>query len=210
MKTTDKILSLLKTKGAMTAQQLADSLQLTSMGARQHLQQLTRDGLVDYIDEASGRGRPRRLWQLTANSQGHFPDSHQVLTVQMLDSIDVVFGEQGLEQLISHREQQTAKQYQQALASAKTLAERLTCLVALRNREGYMAELQHHEQGYLLLENHCPICAAARRCQQFCRSELALFQHLLGPQVAVERGEHILEGARRCAYHIREITNDAM
>jgi predicted ArsR family transcriptional regulator len=51
------------------------------------------------------------------------------------------------------------------------------------------------------VENHCPICAAARACQGFCRSELALFEMLLAP-ARVVRVEHLLEGARRCAYRI--------
>jgi predicted ArsR family transcriptional regulator len=75
-------------------------------------------------------------------------------------------------------------------------------LAEIRAREGYMAGWQKDGKGFLLLENHCPICAAARACQGFCRSELDLFRHVLGPDVAVERVEHILLGARRCAYRI--------
>jgi predicted ArsR family transcriptional regulator len=55
---------------------------------------------------------------------------------------------------------------------------------------------------WILAENHCPICAAARNCQGFCRSELSVFRAVLGPEVTVERVEHILAGARRCAYRI--------
>jgi predicted ArsR family transcriptional regulator len=68
-----------------------------------------------------------------------------------------------------------------------------------------MAEWRTDDDGSLLLvENHCPICAAAATCQGFCRSELEVFQDVLGPSVAIERIEHILAGARRCAYRIRE------
>jgi predicted ArsR family transcriptional regulator len=56
--------------------------------------------------------------------------------------------------------------------------------------------------GFLLVENHCPICAAAAACQGFCRAELQAFRNALGPDVVVERAEHILAGARRCAYRI--------
>ncbi len=46
-------------------------------------------------------------------------------------------------------------------------------LAAARSLEGYMAEVEPRVDGsVLLLENHCPICAAAQACQQFCRSEL--------------------------------------
>jgi predicted ArsR family transcriptional regulator len=66
-----------------------------------------------------------------------------------------------------------------------------------------MAEVEQAADGSLLLvENHCPICAAARECQNFCRSELAVFQRVLGPGASVERAEHLLSGARRCAYRI--------
>jgi predicted ArsR family transcriptional regulator len=55
------------------------------------------------------------------------------------------------------------------------------------------------------VENHCPICAAAKQCQKFCRSELDLFQRVLGPDCSVGRVEHMLEGARRCVYVIKQI-----
>ena len=52
------------------------------------------------------------------------------------------------------------------------------------------------------------IARSARRrrtCQGLCRSELAIFQSLL-PSATVERTDHILAGARRCAYRIEPRT----
>ena len=66
-----------------------------------------------------------------------------------------------------------------------------------------MAEVQAHpDGGFTLVENHCPICAAATACQGFCRAELEVFRSVLGDDVTVERTDHILAGARRCAYRI--------
>eukprot|EP01034_Spumella_vulgaris_P034247 gene34247-42231_t len=76
----------------------------------------------------------------------------------------------------------------------------------LRDAEGYMAETEVQPDGSLLLiENHCPICAAATSCQGFCRSELQVFQRVLGEGCQVERAEHLLSGARRCVYVIRPV-----
>ena len=47
--------------------------------------------------------------------------------------------------------------------------------------------------------------AAAAICQGFCRSELDAFRRILGPGCRVERTDHILAGARRCAYRITEV-----
>jgi predicted ArsR family transcriptional regulator len=65
-----------------------------------------------------------------------------------------------------------------------------------------MAEAWPEGEGYVLVENHCPICVAATACQGFCRSEVDTFREVLGPGASVERTEHIIEGDRRCAYRI--------
>jgi predicted ArsR family transcriptional regulator len=54
-----------------------------------------------------------------------------------------------------------------------------------------------------LIEHHCPICAAAKTCQGFCRSELEVFRDVLGPNVSVERESHIVAGAPRCVYRVQ-------
>jgi len=94
------------------------------------------------------------------------------------------------------------QQYGSALIGAKTLAERVRRLAALRAGEGYMARAEKAGRDWLLIEDHCPICVAAAACQGFCRSELALFQQVLGPDVQVSRSEHLPSGGRRCAYRI--------
>ena len=66
-----------------------------------------------------------------------------------------------------------------------------------------MAEWRRDDDGSLVLvENHCPICAAAAKCQNLCRSELAIFRDVLGEAAEVERTDHVLAGARRCAYRV--------
>ncbi len=76
-------------------------------------------------------------------------------------------------------------------------------LAELRSVEGYMAAWSADaDGGFTLVENHCPICAAATACQGFCRAELEVFRAVLGDGVSVERTDYILAGARRCAYRI--------
>jgi predicted ArsR family transcriptional regulator len=57
---------------------------------------------------------------------------------------------------------------------------------------------------WLLIENHCPICSAATACQRLCANELDVFQQALGPDTEVTRESHLLAGARRCVYRIRQ------
>ena len=199
----DRILRFLKFRGAQSTPVIARHLKMTLPGARKHLSALLAAKLVNFSDESGKVGRPRRSWQLTPLADKRFPDSHAVLTLEMIASIRSVFGEDGLDRLIASREGETQSRYGAALAGLRDMGKKVAKLAELRSDEGYMADWQALPDGsYLLAENHCPICAAARLCQGFCRSELSVFRAALGPEVTVERAEHILGGARRCAYRI--------
>jgi predicted ArsR family transcriptional regulator len=206
MNTAERILYLLKTRGPQTAQELAEILELSSMGARRQLEAWQEKGMLTCEDAAEKIGRPTRRWQLSAAGHARFPDRHGDLTVQLIAQVRSLFGEQGLEKLISAREQDTEALYVAALSKAKSLNAKLKALSAARNAEGYMAHMEVQNDGSLhLIEDHCPICAAAQSCQQFCRSELAVFQRVLGSGCSVERIEHLQAGGRRCVYLVRQI-----
>ncbi len=113
MASNERILYLLKTRGAQSSQQLAAALELTSMGARKQLLVLAEQGLVDNKTQSEGRGRPQQLWQLTAAGHSYFPDRHADVTLQLLDSVQQLFGAAGVEKLIAQRELQQQQQYQQ-------------------------------------------------------------------------------------------------
>jgi predicted ArsR family transcriptional regulator len=198
----DRLLGLIKRRGPQRAGDLARALGITSEAVRQHLLQLADAGLVSAESRRRGVGRPSKLWSLTAAGHARFPDTHAELTVQLIEAVRETLGDKALEQIIRGREVEIRRAYRAALESAQTLGTRVARLAEIRAREGYMAEWREDGDGFLLLENHCPICAAAAACQGFCRSELKIFRDALGPDAAVERVEHILAGARRCAYRI--------
>jgi predicted ArsR family transcriptional regulator len=203
----DRVLLQLKTRGAATAQLLAARLDVTPMAIRQHLAALEGEGLVAHALERHPVGRPARLWSLTPRAAERFPDTHADLTVELLEAMQEVFGDDGLDRLIHARSLRQQGVYRARLdelaGSEPTLAARVAALAQLRREEGYMADFSAEPDGsFVLVENHCPICAAARVCQGFCRDELDLFRTLLGPGAEVERSEHLLAGARRCAYRV--------
>jgi predicted ArsR family transcriptional regulator len=199
------VLALVKREGPIAADALARTLRLTATAVRQHLAALATEGLVVDEDEPPvGRGRPARLWRATPAADARFVDAHAGLTAELISQMRRAFGEAGLDKLLGLRTADQAAAYAAEIAPRSTLRARLEALAAIRDAEGYMAELRDDPDGdgYLLLEHHCPICAAARLCTGLCREELALFHRVLGPDVTVERISHILAGAGRCAYRV--------
>jgi predicted ArsR family transcriptional regulator len=143
------------------------------------------------------------LWQLAAHGHALFPDNHADLTLEILDAARAAFGRAGFDRLVAARAAAQLARYRAALAQATSVRQRVAALARLRRQEGYMAEWRASGAGFVLVENHCPICAAARACQGLCAQELELFRAVLGGGVEVERTEHLFDGARRCVYAIR-------
>lgn len=198
--TSEKLLFELKTRGPATTHDLASRVGITRQAAREHLRRLGDAQLVEHTRLGSGVGRPGHRWSLTGKGHARFPDTHAQMTVELIDAIRAEFGDTGLGRMVARRERAMAERYEGTLRGADTLDERVARLVRLRSAEGYMAEgFQRDDGTYVIIENHCPICAAATTCQGFCRSELALFARLLAP-ARVERSEHLLAGSQRCSY----------
>ncbi|MBB3066457.1 helix-turn-helix transcriptional regulator [Limibacillus halophilus] len=198
-----QILDILKQEGEKTAEELGERLGVTAMAVRQHLYDLEAESLVRHEARPAGRGRPRKWWCLTPAADRFFPDGHAELTTGLLGAMREAFGDEGLERLLAARRAGLIETYAKVVAPHDALENRLAALAAERSREGYMAEVMPHPQGgWLLVENHCPICTAASACSGLCRIELEAFRAVLGQSTQVAREDHILAGARRCAYRV--------
>jgi predicted ArsR family transcriptional regulator len=202
----NRLLYTLKARGPLATNALARTLGITVVGVRQHLTKLHAEGLVAFDDQAGEIGRPKRVWRLTAKGHGRFPDTHGDLTLNLIGGIRSLFGEAGLERLIEARQESAVAAYRKALERCSSLEDRIRTVARLRTEEGYMAEFEAQPDGsFLLIENHCPICAAAKSCQGFCRSELELFRAAFGAGTSVMRQEHLLSDGRRCVYRVRPL-----
>ncbi len=203
VRTRRAIVHLLKQAGAMDAAELSSRLGISAMAVRQHLYALQAERLVTYQEEARNMGRPAKLWQLTPAANRLFPDGYAELTLSFIQSVVEAFGEAGLERLLEIRARQQIEAYGLQMEGQESIEQRLQILAEIRTDEGYMAEVQPQADGsFLLAENHCPICAAATACTGLCSKELEVFQSALGEDAVVERTEHIVVGARRCAYQV--------
>lgn len=199
-----RIVKLLKTEGPLGSAQLAERLGLTAMAVRLHLYALQEEGLVAAEDRPVPVGRPAKFWRLTREADRHFPEAYAELSVALIEAMQETLGEEGLGRVLASRCARQKSDYAKRIRRGDPLDKKLEELARVRTEEGYMAEVRHEEEsgGFLLVENHCPICAAANACQGFCSAELELFRSALGPGVAVERVEHIVSGDRRCAYRV--------
>ncbi|MEG2829580.1 MAG: transcriptional regulator, partial [Edwardsiella sp. (in: enterobacteria)] len=157
MKTPELILLQLKSLGPQSAKMLAERIAITTMGVRQHLQQLEQRELVCYEESRTKVGRPTRFWSLTNKGHAQFPDRHRDLSRTLLEGTQKLFGSQGVEQLIEIREDALYARYVSELALHPEGEARFHALARLRQDDGYMAEVEFENNAVVLIENHCPI-----------------------------------------------------
>ena len=204
-RTADRILDLLKTGGPQSAAALARSLGVTAVAIRQHLARLGEDGLVSGAsDPPQGVGRPKQIWQLSETGHARYPDRHADLSADLIGAMQSAFGAEGMEKLLAERTARQLAAYRDRMPGDDApLAEQVDALAKIRSDEGYMAYSEVADDGALLLvEQHCPICTAAKLCSGLCAQELELFERLLPAGTTIERTEHVLSDGRRCVYRI--------
>ena len=198
-----RVLEVLKADGPLTAARIGQHLDMSAVGARQHLNRLCTAGLVTFEDRRQGIGRPQRLWSLSDHGHAHFDDRHRDLASELLNAIVAAKGNEGLAEILAAREGQQLQRYRTTLGEARSVEERVRRLTDLRRIDGYMAECRQDPDGaWLMIENHCPISQAAKACSGLCGAELNLFQQVMGKDVSVTRTQHMLGGDRCCAYRI--------
>ncbi len=108
-----------------------------------------------------------------------------------------------LDSVIAAREKAALQAYRHALDGAGSLRDRVKRLAKIRSEEGYMASVAAGTDGALLLiENHCPICVAARRARAFAaRSSRCSARRWVKTSVSCATNTSS-PAPRRCVYRI--------
>ncbi len=199
-----RIVDHLKRSGPCSTAELADALGVTTQAVRPQLAELEADGLVVSELISTGiRGRPPIGWALSPRAIGLFPDRHGDLTVELITAMRATIGADALDMVLTERDRLQFDRITAAMPVGAGVAERVEILARHRDEQGYMAEVVPDGDDLLLVEHHCPICAAANECEGLCRNELDLFRKVMGEGATVERTDHLLSGDERCIYKIR-------
>jgi predicted ArsR family transcriptional regulator len=197
------ILLHLRQAGPSAPDALATALRASRTGILQQLHALEAAGLVSHAAEKHGVGRPRHVYDVTADAQGLFPTDYGGFASGLVKAIEAVGGDDLVEQVFAARRRQIGDRVRRRMADdlpeSASLADRVRFLAVLQDEAGYLAEAIVGDDGAIRMREHnCAIYKIARRTMAPCDAELALFRELLGPDVV--RETHIASGDRCCSY----------
>ena len=178
MPTRERILEILQSRPAMTADELANILQLTPANLRHHLGKLERDGRVIAIGDRPprGRGRPQRLFSLPHGGEG---------TDRLAGHL--------LDQVLSDLNPDRQTEFLRALAlrlggesdsaPMRHITQRLGTAVRKMNDLEYQARWEAHAIAPRVILGNCPYAAIIAEHPELCQMDAALLESQLGQPV---------------------------
>jgi DeoR family suf operon transcriptional repressor len=194
------VLNALKKRGEMTAEELADLLEMTVSGVRQQLAGLQKDGLVAFEEVRAGPGRPRHHYRLTPAADGLYPRAYAELTNELLEYVEDA--DPKLVEAIFDRRRERRIAAGRARLDGLAFDDQVAELARILDEDGYLADWSRQDDGtYLVTERNCAIFGVALRYGQACGSELEFIRAVLS-DARVERIAHMVAGAHTCSYRI--------
>jgi predicted ArsR family transcriptional regulator len=201
------LLLRLRLDGPSSPDQLAERIGASRTGVLQQLRALEAAHLVSRQTVRHGVGRPRHLYDVTADAQDLFPSNYDALAAGLLAAIESVGGDDLLDQVFAARRRQLGDRVRERMAERvdpeAPLLARVRELAVIQADQGYLADATLSADGTIRLREHnCAIYHVAAGSPAACQAELELFTEILGAEVV--REEHIASGDRCCSYKIAE------
>ena len=197
------VLYAVRRRGQATVDDVAEQLDMTVSGARQHLTALVADGLAEAIEvprPAGSRGRPQLAYAVTDAADSLFPKAYGELTNELLGYLDESDASL-VDTLFERRRDQRVRNATERLAKKRGLKAKVEELARILDEDGYLATCERHGAGFRVVEHNCAILSVAQKYGQACTSEIDFIRTVL-PGAGVERVSHIVDGAHHCAYEI--------
>jgi predicted ArsR family transcriptional regulator len=181
--------------GPQTAAALAERLGLSTTAVRRHLDALVDAGHVEAGERAPygpqagravirGRGRPARVYSVSATGRESFESAYDDLAVGALRFIGDSVGPEAIAAFASQRVIELEKRYSASLADVAP-ADKAAALVEALSSDGYAASLSlgANDSTAQICQHHCPVAHVATEFPALCDAETEAFGLLLGTHV---------------------------
>lgn len=203
--TRDRVARSILENGPSTAADLARRLGLTPAAVRRHLDTLVADDVIEAREQRvygqRGRGRPAKVFALTACGRDAFEQAYDDLAVGALRFLADTGGDTLVEAFARQRVADLEQRYR-PVVEAVAHEDRATALAAVLSSDGYAASAVASPviDGEQLCQHHCPVAHVAEQFPQLCEAETEAFARLLGTHV--QRIATIAHGDGVCTTHV--------
>ncbi len=177
------ILAEIKRSNGLSVGELAERMNLSYMGVKQHCNSLEKEGYLSTQRRAKRVGRPEKVYVLTEKANEFFPQKGPPFVLELLESVEEVYGSLAVERLL-HRLYRRRIEALRPRVCGAGLAERARQLAQAREEEGCMSRYEPDGAPFgQILEFHSPVLEILDRFPRTREFERRLFEQLLGGRV---------------------------
>lgn len=195
-----KIIHLLKLKGPLSTNHIAETLNISKTCAYSHISSLENKNFLERRLIKTRVGRPAYRFILTDEGINSMNEEGCFLTDLLSFIVKSDKGEI-IGEFLKKIYHESLKKYETVLipGDARTRAEQL---VSLRSSEGYMASLINGVENRFFIEQaNCPIFKMAKVDGNACELERNMYEELLGE--TVELSHRQVQGHGVCRFHLK-------
>ncbi len=195
-----KIIHLLKLKGPLSTNQIAQSLNISKTCAYSHIATLESKQFLERKLIKTKVGRPGYKYILTENGVDAFNHDGYFMGDFLHFIVKSNRGEI-ISSFLKSMYSEIARRYEGSLLPG-AITSRAEQLVTLRTNDGYMASLIRQAGETLSIEQaNCPILKMARIDGSACELERDMFSDLLGTEIEITQKQ--MCGTGVCRFHIK-------
>lgn len=196
------ILTFLKRNHGGGVADVAAQLRISYEGARQHLTQLEKEGMVEkrlLRAKHAVAGRPSARYVLSRSGDHLFPKSYDELTVELIDALTERLGSQALKQVLTAFTDKRVREWAPRL-QGMSLKDRVGALQEIYGGGDPYMSIEIGRRDIRLIERNCPFLNVASRRPALCSVTVSALERLLG--VSVVREERFQAGHGRCVFRV--------
>ena len=199
--TRQRIIEFLKEKGQATVDELAETVNLTPMAVRHHLNVLQAESLVaaPLVRRQNGPGRPSQVYRLTDAADELFPADYYSLTDYLLSELSEKLGQDGLRDLFSRIATRLASEAPLPQKN-QTFEERLNEVITFLTKKGFVVDWEAEKQAYLIHAYSCPYRQIAKEHGEVCLLDKQVISTMLN--TTPTRIACLSGGENHCTYRI--------
>src|SRR5689334_2626553 len=187
MGTRRDILELLS-KQELTVAELAEALEITPAGVRQHVTPLEALGWIEHDREVQGAHRPTHRYRLTEEGQRAFPKRYDLLLGEVLEVLLTHQTPAQVQGIVRQAAQRVAQRARSELSGASPAAQWKSAVQWLEREMAWQADVTESKDGARRFTIHqCPFRDVSRAHPELCG---AFFTTLIAELSGRPPGQH--------------------
>jgi len=197
-----ELLEHLHRSGGADVRELCELLAVTRTAVRSRLERLQAAGVITSDTHKATRGRPKRVYRITAAGLHALGEDYRELAVVFWDVIVGTENEAARADLLQRVRVRLADRFRRSLAECDSVEDRLDQLAEEMNSSGFNIESDHSLDLPILRETNCPFPMLADVDDTICQIEREVLEDVLGANV--EFRHRCRDGHHCCEFEVTE------